>query len=253
MKHRFWLFKRGSVFYVQDTLTGKQESLGTKDRKEADRLRATKNDAVAQPFVSLAIGKAYLAAHDPKLVQRTWRIVMEDFVQRGKDHTHKRRERAMRSGPFRAIRDRKLVETTADDLREVMALGGSSTNHFLRCLHNLALGLGWLPGAIIPPKLWPASKSKDKRGITLQEHEKIIAAERNTERRHYYELLWEIGAAQTDTALLIADNIDWQRRALQYQRKKTGMGVHSNRSPARSIVAEVARQRFPLPAYQPDH
>ena len=128
----------------------------------------------------------------------------------------------MRSGPFRAIRDRKLVETTADDLREVMALGGSSTNHFLRCLHNLALGMGWLPGAIIPPKLWPASKSKDKRGITLQEHEKIIAVERNTERRHYYELLWEIGAAQTDTALLAADNIDWQRRALQYQRKKTG-------------------------------
>jgi hypothetical protein len=27
MKHRFWLFKRRDVFYVEDTLTGKQESL----------------------------------------------------------------------------------------------------------------------------------------------------------------------------------------------------------------------------------
>lgn len=222
MKHRFWLFKRRGIFYVEDTLTGKQESLGTRDRKEAERLRVTKDDAVVQPFVSLAIGKAYLAAHDPKLVQRNWRVVMDAFVQRGKDHTHQRRERAMRSQPFRLLRDRKLVETTADDLRQVMDLGGTSTNHFLRCIHNLALGMGWLPGPILPPKLWPAVKSKPKRGITLAEHSKIIAAEHNTERRHYYEMLWEIGAAQTDTALLTAQNIDWDKRTLQYQRKKTG-------------------------------
>lgn len=222
MKYRFWLFKRGGVFYVQDALTRKQESLGTKDRKEAERLRSTKEDAVAQPHVNLAIGKAYLAAHDPRLVQRTWRVVMDEFVQRGQDHTRKRRERAMRSTPFRRLRDRKLVETTADDLREILALGGYSTNHFLRCLHNLALGMGWIPCAIVPPKLWPIVRSRPKRGITSEEHQKIIAAEQNTERRHYYELLWEIGAAQTDTALLTAGNIDWQRRVLQYQRRKTG-------------------------------
>jgi len=222
MKHRFWLFKRRGIFYVEDTFTGKQESLGTRDRKEAERLRVTKDDAASQPFVNLAIGKAYLAAHDPSLVQRTWRVVMEAFVQRGKEHTHKRRERAMRSSPFRTIRDRKLVETTADDLRQVMALGGSSANHFMRCLHNLALGMGWLPGPIVPPKLWPAVRSKPKRGVTAAEHERIIVAERNVERRYYYEMLWEIGAAQTDTALLTAENIDWRQRVLQYQRKKTG-------------------------------
>ena len=114
------------------------------------------------------------------------------------------------------------METTADILRDALNAGGPSTNHFLRCLHNLALGMGWLPGAIIPPKLWPVVTSKPKRGIRQEEHEKIIAAERNEERRHYYEMLWEIGAAQTDTALLSSDNINWPERKLQYQRKKTG-------------------------------
>ena len=49
--------------------------------------------------------------------------------------------------------------------------------------------MGWLPGSIIPPKLWPVVSSKPKRGIRREEHEKIIAAERNEERRHCYEML----------------------------------------------------------------
>ena len=221
MKHRFWLFKRRGIFYVEDTVNGKQESLGTRDRKQAESLRATKNDAAKQPF-SLAIGKAYLAAHDPALIQRTWQSVMDAFVDRGKEHTRKRRERAMRSLPLRQIRQRKLIETNGEDFRQILTQGAASTNHFLRCLHNLALGMGWLPGPIIPPKLWPVVKTKTKRGITQNEHERITAAEHNLERRHYYEILWETGAAQTDAAMLIAENIDWNRRMLQYQRRKTG-------------------------------
>lgn len=198
MKHRFWLFKRQAIFYVEDKLTRKQESLGTRDRHEAQRLRAAKNDAVAQPFLNMALGKAYLAAHDRTLVERTWRIVMEDFCQRGQNQTRTRHQRAMRSKPFRLIRDKRLIETTADDLRQVMAAGGRSTNHFLKCLHNLALGMGWLPGPLIPPKLWPVISAKPKREITRAEHELIVSHEHNLERRHFYQLRWEIGAAQTD-------------------------------------------------------
>ena len=47
-------------------------------------------------------------------------------------------------------------------------------------------------------------------------------AEHNEERRHYYELLWETGAAQTDAALLTGENVDWRQGALRYQRSKTG-------------------------------
>ncbi len=128
----------------------------------------------------------------------------------------------MRSAPFQQLKDKKLVETTGDDFRRILNDCGSSTNHFLRCLHNLALGLGWLPGPIIPPKLWPEPKFKKRRGITPEEQQIILSSERNEQRRHYYELLWEIGASQSDAAALTADNINWKHRVLTYRRVKTG-------------------------------
>src|SRR5579859_131451 len=50
----------------------------------------------------------------------------------------------------------------------------------------------------------------------------IINAEKNEERRHYYQFLWETGAAQTDAANMTADNIDWKNRQIIYRRSKTG-------------------------------
>lgn len=138
MKHRFWLFQRRGVFYVEDTLTHRQESLGTRHRAEAERIRLAKESAVVQTHANLAIGKAYLAAHEPQMVRRTWQVVMEEFVSRGLPTTRERKQRGMRSRPFRLLAEKKLVETTADDFRQVIASGGGSTNLFLRCLHNLA-------------------------------------------------------------------------------------------------------------------
>jgi integrase len=120
----------------------------------------------------------------------------------------------------------KLIETTNEDLIKVLKSGGAMTNAFVRCLHSLAVGLGWLPWPILPQKLWPTVEAKPKRAIKKEEHEKILAAEKNRDRRLYYELLWETGAAQTDAAELRADYIDWQRRILSYQRKKTGEWAH---------------------------
>ena len=111
----------------------------------------------------------------------------------------------MRSRPFGLIREKKIVETTADDLRSVLKEGGVFTNHFLKCLHNLAFGLGWLPWPIIPAKLWPLTWSRPKRGITEEEHGRITQCETGVERKAFYELLWEIGASQSDAANLRAD------------------------------------------------
>jgi integrase len=108
----------------------------------------------------------------------------------------------------------------------VLSDSRTSTNHFLRCLHNLAVGLGWLPWPLIPPKLWPKATSKKRCAITVEEHQRIITAEGNVERRHFYSLLWEIGAAQTDTAMLTAERIDWTRRVLSFRRCKTGAWAH---------------------------
>src|SRR5580704_9009200 len=84
MKNRFWLFKRGSTYYVEDSLTRKQESLHITDRREAERLGDARNDAVQNPVFNLALGRAYLTAHDTKLVHRKWSEVMDELASRGR-------------------------------------------------------------------------------------------------------------------------------------------------------------------------
>jgi integrase len=56
-----------------------------------------------------------------------------------------------------------------------------------------------------------------KRAITAAEHEAVIASEKNVERKAYYEVLYETGAAQADAANLRAENIDWKRGLLIYR------------------------------------
>ncbi len=222
MKQRYWLYQRGGFgYYLEDAQTGKRESLQTTDRVQAQRLRDARNQAAEQPMLNLALGKAYLAAIDPALARRTWQSVIEEFCGHGKGSTRARNGRATDSQNFAPLRTKKLVETTADDLRQVLKSMGTFNNHVLRCLHNLALGLGWLPWPIIPPKLWPQPKEKHRRAITLEEHQIILASEQDPERRLFYQLLWEIGASQSDAATLTAQNIDWSHRTLSYVRHKT--------------------------------
>jgi integrase len=84
------------------------------------------------------------------------------------------------------------------------------------------LSLGWLPVPILTPRLWPKPQPKPKRGLTLEEHQRILAAEKNAERNLFYQLLWEVGAAQSDAAALTAENVDWTARTISYFRMKPG-------------------------------
>ena len=222
MKAKYWLCKRKNGFFSFDAETGKRESLQTGDKEEAKRIIRAKNDAATQPAINISIAKAYLVGIDPKLVERTWGFVMQEFCAVKKDSTRLRRERAIVGKAFNAIRNKKLVETKSEDFNAVLKSGGAFANLTLRCLHNLALGMGWLLAPVIPPKLWPKVEKKPKRAITPEEHQQIIEAENNAERKLYYELLWEIGSAQTDAAILTAANIDWKNRRLSYHRLKTG-------------------------------
>jgi integrase len=59
---------------------------------------------------------------------------------------------------------------------------------------------------------WPKLiRTARRRAVTAEEHERIIAAEKNTERRNFYEFLWETGCSQTDAANLRAEDIDWSQ------------------------------------------
>ena len=52
MKQRFILFRRSGVFYYEDTTTGKQLSLRTKDEAEARTLLNAKNESFRQPAMT---------------------------------------------------------------------------------------------------------------------------------------------------------------------------------------------------------
>src|SRR5208282_252884 len=72
---------------------------------------------------------------------------------------------------------------------------------------------------------WPAVRFKDKRAITLAEHQKIIAAEVNPERKTLYQLCWHLGASQGDIANLKGEDVDWTNGTVSFTRKKTGVPV----------------------------
>jgi hypothetical protein len=58
--------------------------------------------------------------------------------------------------------------------------------------------LHWIPWAILPKPNWQPVQHKEKRAITLEEHQKIIDREFNPSTRAFYQLLWHLGGAQAD-------------------------------------------------------
>lgn len=166
MAARFRLFRRGKVFYAEDTQTKQQTSLRTKDRAEAQRLLVAHAETITQPALNTAIAKVYLSAQDPALVNRTWQDVIDAYIQQGKESSQDRSSRATRSKPFQIIRGLKIVETTQTHFEAVLKLGGASANNYLRRLHSFALKRAWLLSPILPPAMWPALKSQPRRAIT---------------------------------------------------------------------------------------
>ena len=220
---KYRLFRRhNGVFYWQDNGSKKQGTLRTTDKREAEGLLHAMNESHRQPTLNLNLARAYLAAHDPKMALRTWQAVMDEMAMHGIPSTQTRCARGFRSKAYDAIRKKPLVQTNAGDLLAVVHANGNCVAHYLRRLHNLALDLGWLPWPILAKRAWPKIRSQSKRAITAEEHAAVIASERNPERRAYYDLLYETGAAQTDAANLTAEDIDWQNGVLVYRRKKLG-------------------------------
>lgn len=223
MQDRFWLYQRSNgIFYIQDRSTGKQESLRTKDSSKANRLLQARNQANEQPLMNLALAKAYLSAKSPEIASRTWSDVMEQYVRSGVESTRERKERAFRSAPFHVIRSLKLIETEAAQLLAVLghAKAGNSTHHYLKRLHNYALHLGWLLAPVMAEAAWPLLRRRRFQAIMYQEHQKIVQREQNSERRLYFEMLWETGGSQTDIANLHRDRIDAEQKTLRFFRQK---------------------------------
>jgi integrase len=226
MKTRFRLFRRASgVFYIEDTKTLRQESLKTKDRTVAQRVLQARNQAHEQPALNLQLARTYLAASDPEVAKRTWQTAMDVIASTKTGPTRDRWLWAVRDEAFDSIRQRRILDTRAEDLIRVLNCGTVSTNVFLRRVHNFTVDMNWLPWPLIPKRQWPAVHHRPKRGITSEEHQRIIERERNPELNAFYRLCWHLGGAQSDIASLRAEDIDWSRRAITYSRRKTKVPV----------------------------
>lgn len=174
---------------------------------------------------------------------------MEAALQTKANQTRVRWETAIKDRAFDCMRHQVVLETGAKDFLRVLQAGTVSTNIYLRRIHNLALDLNWLPWPVIPRKQWPPVRFAERRAITWEEHQQILAGEANPEWHRYYELLWHLGGSQSDIATLQANAIDWETRTLQFARAKTGSiaRIHFGESVA-AILATLphAGPLFPM-------
>jgi integrase len=223
MKIRFILFQRSGIFYCEDTATGKQTSLRTRDREDAARLLHVKNEAVHQPAMNLQIAQVYLQHGDPALATRTWQSVMAQIAATKTGSTQLRWHTAIKDKALDGLRQRKLIETTAEHFLAALQAGTVGTNVYLRRIHHFAVAMHWLPWPVLPKRHWPPIQFQAKRAITGAEHRKIVEHEPDPAKRAYYELLWHLGGAQSDIAKLTAEDVDWQQKTIGYERCKTGV------------------------------
>lgn len=161
---------RGGTFYCEDKQTSKRTSLFTKDLAEAERLVHAKNEADRQPQLNRRMGMVYLSATDPDVATRTWRFVLDDIIKDKKGSTLKRYLTALKDPAYKLIEDRLLVETQPAEFLEVLRVGTTSTNVYLRRLQNHAVDMDWLAKRVLPKKLFPKIEYKDQQAITWEEH-----------------------------------------------------------------------------------
>jgi len=227
MRARYRLYFREATgrYYIHDDLTGKQESLHTKDRETAQRLFHSRSEAEKQPAINLQIARAYLAATDSQISTRTWQNVMDEMVKLKTDSTRYRWQTAIKDKAFDIVRKLPVLQTRPEHFLRTLEAGTVSTNVYLRRIHNFALDMTWLPWPVIVKRQWPKVQFKDKRAIKLEEHLAIVAREQNAERKAFYQLAWHLGASQTDIALLTAEDVNWKESAVIFSRKKTGTRV----------------------------
>ena len=223
INNRYSTFVRSNgVYYALDRQTLKQTSLRTTNEAEALRLIAAKNQAVDTPQLNRSMARIYASAASPELMERTWQAVIDAYILKAVPTTRVRLERAFGSQPFKVLTRLKVNETDASAFWAVLnhRKAGNAANHFLRRLQNFAWGMRWLFEPVIPNPLWPKVKKRKTIAITAEEQAKILASEKNPERRRYYELLWETGGSQSDIAQLTWDRVDSKENTITFYRDK---------------------------------
>lgn len=159
MENRYRVYRReNGIYYLEDVVTKQQESLRTRDKKKALALLVARNQAAAQPALNVTMAKAYLSGRSPELSKRNWNDVFEEMTTAYDGSTKKRFGSFARSAPIQALKRVPLIETEASHFLNALRhpRAGSSTNKWMRIVHNRALDLGWLLAPVLARKVWPA-------------------------------------------------------------------------------------------------
>ena len=236
MKERLKLFRRSwGIYYWVDTETGRQGSLRTRNRLDAERLLQTMRETVRVPDqVNLAMAQLHLQAANPDLDKRTWNELFGEWIGQGiAKSTRERRLRTVERPWMRQLGRYRLTDPEAGEWI-LKHLKGNYAKEVIRGLQRLGISLGWMISPTVPDIHLKVRKRDRKvtRAITFKEHQAICAFERDSfgrpnarlgqERANYYQMLWYTGAAQTDGSNLQSDNVDWDRMRLVFHRQKTG-------------------------------
>ncbi len=108
------------------------------------------------------MAKAYLAGKSASLGTRTWHEAIAELAKSYEGTTAKRWTRFAQSLPIMHLRGLPIIETDSSDFLAVLRhpRAGTSTNVWLRRLHNFVLDMGWLLSPVLNRRLSPL-------GVTL--------------------------------------------------------------------------------------
>jgi len=149
--------------------------------------------------------------------------MVDSLIEGLEEGTYRQKwEHIKNSQPFAVLRFTALFYTEDIHFRRVLKhpRATASTQRWLRQLRNYAMDMGWLLHQVLPKRAWPKVKTRPRRGITSEQHRRVMAQESGLERRQYYQMLWFSGGAQTDVAHFHSDCIDKTTQTICYQRKK---------------------------------
>src|ERR1051326_5330660 len=124
MKSKYRLFCRSNgIFFCENRLTRKQESLRTRDKSEAVRLLNAKNESEENPLLNRQIARAYLAAADPEIVKRSWRYALHELIKTKDGENAKRWRTVAKDKALGKIIDLPLIETRSEQFLNVLNAG----------------------------------------------------------------------------------------------------------------------------------
>jgi len=119
MKNRYRVFRRGwGTYYCEDLLTKTQTTLKTRNKDEAFRLVAAKNETEDAPAFSLHLARVYWKAGDPAAAKRTWQHVMDEIPKLKTGDTLHRWLTAIKDKALDSIRNSVVLETQPEQFLE---------------------------------------------------------------------------------------------------------------------------------------